>query len=161
VQFFDFRVIAMAALVMSSGCLLAGNYHSARTLEKGTSSVGLNFSTTTYSLDEADGTTDRVTIPNLVPELTYHVGIEDDLEVGGRVALGALALEADVKYRFFQSPDETLHLAIAPAAFVQSFIIINGVGGRVPIVGTADLSDNISFTAAAFGSVTSYSSPSV
>lgn len=153
-------LLALAALAASStGCLLAGNYHSARTLDKGTSSFGMTFSMTTFentTTDSSTGTTDvdRVTIPNLIPELAYHIGVTDDTEVGGRVSLGALGLEADVKYRFYRS--DKLHLAVAPAVSYQAFVILQGVGLRVPGVLTYEISDHLAFNAAVFFTTTRY-----
>src|ERR1044072_9003404 len=115
--------------VLASGCLMAGNYHTARTLEKGTSSFGLTFSATKYSFDyettDSAGNPQKETIsfaiPNLLPELTYHIGISDNAEAGGRLALGSLGGEFDIKYRFLHN--DKLHLAVAPAISYQAFIL--------------------------------------
>jgi hypothetical protein len=139
----------------ATGCLLAGNYHSAKTLEKGESSFGLTFSATTYEFTDRDtGDVDRVQIPSLIPEITYHVGISDNLEVGGRVGLAQLALEADLKYRFFRS--DKLHLAVAPSIGGQSFIVISGTMLRLPGIATYEISDNVAITGAVFGSTTRF-----
>lgn len=152
-------LLVIGLFVGGSGCLMAGNYHSAKTLGKGESHIGLTFSATRYQKTEDDGMggirTEAIVLPALLPELTYHVGMTDDLEVGGRVALGSLGLEADVKYRFFKN--DKLHLAIAPAVSYQAFIILEGVGFRLPGILTYELADNIDFTAAVFGSTTKYS----
>jgi hypothetical protein len=81
----------------------------------------------------------------------------EDIEVGGRVSLGALGLEGDLKYRFFKN--DKLHLAIAPALSYQAFIVLEGVGGRLPGILTYQLADNLDFTAAVFGATTRYSVP--
>jgi hypothetical protein len=143
----------------STGCLLSGNYHSAKTLGKGESSFGTTFSATTYEvvIDETTGDVGRFTLPSLLPELTFHVGLQDNLEIGGRVGLLQLAMEGDVKYRFLHS--DKLHLAIAPAVSVQSLILINGLTFKLPVVATYELSDNVAFTGSVFGSSTNYSSP--
>ncbi|MBK9033821.1 MAG: hypothetical protein IPL61_21565 [Myxococcales bacterium] len=139
---------------------MSGNYHSAKTLNKGESEVGVTFSATRYESTTTDPNTGQtetgaVVLPNLIPEISYHIGMADDVEVGGRVGLGSLALEGDVKYRFYKS--EKLHLAIAPAISYQSMIIIQGVGLRLPAILTYQLADNMDFTAAVFGSTTKYS----
>jgi hypothetical protein len=140
----------------ATGCLLAGNYHSAKTLEKGESSFGLTFSATTYEFTDGDtGDVTRVQIPSLIPEITYHVGLSDNLEVGGRVGLAQLALEADLKYRFYRS--DKLHLAVAPSIGGQSFIVISGTMLRLPGIATYEISDNVAITGALFGSTTSFS----
>ena len=89
--------------MVASGCLMAGNYHTAKTLEKGTSAFGMTFSATKYSFKYDSTTTDPNTgqtttekksvdfaLPNLLPELTYHIGVSDNMEAGGRVSLGSL-----------------------------------------------------------------------
>lgn len=156
------RGLLVTGLLLASGCLMAGNYHSARTLEKGESQFGLTFSATRYELEEVDGsgntTVDSVVLPNVLPEIVYHIGMADNIEVGGRVSLGALGLEGDVKYRFLKS--DKLHLAIAPAINYQAFVVLQGVGLRLPGILTYELADNLDFTAAVFGSTTRYSVPS-
>ena len=133
----------------SSGCLMAGNYHSARTLEKGTSAIGMNFSMTRYTtVDQTTGEQDSVALPNVIPEVTYHTGITDDLEMGGRVAPGSLGVEFDVKYRFLRT--DALHLAIAPAVGYQAAIVFDATSVKLPLVATFDLADNFSLNAAIF-----------
>ncbi|HEX2685917.1 MAG TPA: hypothetical protein VHN14_04835, partial [Kofleriaceae bacterium] len=154
-------LLMFGLLIGGGGCLMSGNYHSAKTLGKGESQVGLTFSTTRYEQVKTDSngttTTDAIVLPNIIPEITYHIGMTDDLEVGGRVSLGALGLEGDVKYRLFKS--DKLHLAIAPAINYQAFIVLQGVGVRLPGILTYELADNLDFTAAVFGSTTHYSIP--
>jgi hypothetical protein len=151
------RAWLVAVMVpLCGGCLLAGNYHSARTLGKGESHFGLNFATITYESRDQSGDVDSITLPSLIPELTYHVGLSDDLEVGGRVGLAQLALEGDIKYRLLQS--DQLHIAIAPAISVQSLIITTGTSAVLPGIATIELSDNVAITGSLFGRVTRYSS---
>jgi hypothetical protein len=152
----------MGLLVGGGGCLMSGNYHSAKTLGKGESQFGMTFSSTRYEKQTTDSsgvtTTDAIVLPNVIPEITYHIGMADDLEVGGRVALGSFGLEGDVKYRFLKS--DKLHLAIAPAVSYQAFVVLEGIGFRLPGILTYELADNLDFTAAAFGSTTKYSTAS-
>lgn len=136
--------------LISTGCLLSGNYHSAKPIGKGESAFGMNFSATSYEVDDS-----RIAVPNLIPELTYHIGMSDDLEVGGRVAIGALAIEGDAKFRFYKS--DNLHLAIAPALAYQSLLVIEGLTLRMPVIATVDVAPNFGFTVAGFGSTTRYS----
>lgn len=155
------RLLTFGLLIGGGGCLMSGNYHSAKTLGKGESQVGLTFSATRYDHVTTDSggatTTESIVLPELLPEITYHIGMTDDLEVGGRVGLGALGLEGDVKYRFFKS--DKLHLAVAPALNYQAFVVVQGVGFRLPGIVTYELADNVDFTAAVFGSTTHYSIP--
>jgi len=154
------RAFALFALVSSStGCLMAGNYHTAKTLEKGESQVGLTFSGTQYSKTETDssGNTQLVGVflPNILPEITYHVGVADNVEVGGRVSLGALGMEGDVKYRFFRG--DKLHLAIAPAIGGQAFIVVKAAMFRLPLIATYELNDVLDFNVVVFGATAHYS----
>ncbi|MEZ4398895.1 MAG: hypothetical protein R3B06_02690 [Kofleriaceae bacterium] len=120
----------------------------------------MTFSATRYESSTTDPNTGQTTtgafvLPNVIPEITYHIGMADNLEVGGRVGLGSLAMEGDLKYRFYKS--DKLHLAIAPAISYQSLLIIQGVGLRLPGILTYELADNVDFTGAVFGSTTKYS----
>ncbi|WP_428268629.1 hypothetical protein [Haliangium sp.] len=128
-------------VALGLGCMPVGNYHSARTLNRGESSLGFTFSSTTYT-DPDDG--DSVTIPGIIPEITYHVGVTDNLEVGGRVAPGFLYGEVDAKYRFLRG--EGLHLAVAPAVGQMAFLVtVTTV--RLPLLLTYELSPNFAFNA--------------
>lgn len=138
----------------ATGCLLAGNYHSARTLAKGESATGVTFSATTYEYVDDNGAVARAQLPSVFPELTHHVGITDNFEVGGRVGMGQLALEVDAKVRILQA--NGLHLAVAPSVGAQSLIVINGTMVRLPLIATIELSDNFAITGALFGSTTYY-----
>jgi hypothetical protein len=155
--------VVMAFALGTGGCLMAGNYQSAKPLGKGIGQFGLTFSTTRYEHDTTDTSTGQTTreaivLPNLIPEVTYHLGINDDVDVGGRVALGSLGLEADVKFRVLHS--DKLHLAIAPALGYLAFVVVEGVSARLPGILTYELADNIDLNLAAFVSTTKYSTTS-
>jgi hypothetical protein len=127
------------------GCMPVGNYHTARTLGDGESSIGLTFSATTYSAtDEDTGEIDSLTIPSIIPEISYHIGMTDDFEIGGRIAPGSLYGEIDLKDRFVHS--DRFHLAAAPAigqmAFIGTLTIL-----RLPLVMTYELSDRVAVNA--------------
>ena len=153
------RYLALLALAGSGGCMMAGNYHSAKTLNKGESQFGLTFSGTQYSKTVTDSsgnkTLEAVFLPNILPEITYHIGMAENLEVGGRVSLGALGMEGDVKYRFFRG--DKLHLAIAPAIGGQAFVVVQAAYLRLPLIMTYELADNFDFTAAVYGASAHYS----
>ena len=139
---------------------MAGNYHSARPLGKGVGQFGLTFSTTRYehvTTDSDTGQTSReaIVLPNFIPEITYHLGVSDDVDVGGRVALGSLGVEADVKYRFLRN--DKLHLAVAPALGYLAFVVVQGVSVRLPGILTYELADNLDFNLAGFVSTTKFS----
>jgi hypothetical protein len=135
----------LACLTATTGaCLPVGNYHTARTLPRGESSVGLTFSATTYT----DESGDSLTIPGVIPEITYHIGVGQHAEVGGRIAPGFLYGELDVKYRFLQA--DRLHMAVAPA-IGQMALGITLTTLRLPLILTYELSDMVSFNASLNG----------
>jgi hypothetical protein len=157
------KILALLGLaVLPTGCLMAGNYQSARTLEKGTSATGLTFSFTKYTFTEhttdamGNPTTKSVsaTWPNFIPEVAYHIGVTDDVTVGGRVALGSGGIEGDVLWRFFHN--DKLHLAIDPAVGYQALFLIEGETFRLPAILTYDLNDYLSINLAAFGGITHF-----
>ncbi|MDD5223348.1 MAG: hypothetical protein PHE84_05105 [bacterium] len=130
--------------MLLNGCLMAGNYQSARTLEPRESSFGM-----TFSLNEISISGHRYTVPNVIPELAYHVGVAKNWEVGGRVALGSLGFEMDTKYRFLHQGG--LHLAVAPAVAYQAFFDIRGVSVRLPVILSYDFNDIVGINAAVLG----------
>jgi len=134
-----------AILLSGIGCAMSGNYQTARTLEKGTSDVGLTFGIDNLFTDTAKG----VVLPGLIPEVTFHTGLTDDIELGGRVALGALGIEGDVKYRFYHN--DKLHLAVNPAFGYQAFILAQGISARLPFLATYEVSKSFSLNAVVFG----------
>jgi hypothetical protein len=145
-------LLSVAAAGLWAGCLPVGNYHTARTLGEGESALGITFSATTYTVTETDAETgelesDSLTIPGVIPEVSYHVGITDDFEIGGRVAAGLLYAELDGKYRFLRS--EGLHLAVAPAVG-QAFAIVGTLTTvRLPVLLTYEFHPRIALNAGA------------
>jgi hypothetical protein len=144
-------VLSVAAAGLWAGCLPVGNYHSARTLGEGESSIGLTVSATTYTVIEEDPNTgepigsDSLTVPGVIPEIAYHIGITDDVELGGRIAPGFLYGELDAKFRFFRS--EGLHLAVAPAVG-QAFVFVGTMTTlRLPLLLTYELHPRFAFNA--------------
>ena len=133
-------VIVLTASVLG-GCIPVANYHSARTLGDGESAWGTTFSSTTYT--DKDG--DQLTIPGIIPEVTYHIGLTDDVEVGGRVAPGFLYGELDLKYRFVHTGDG-LHLAVAPA-LGQFALGVTITTVRLPVLLTYELHPKVALNA--------------
>jgi hypothetical protein len=130
--------------MLLNGCLMAGNYQSARTLEPRESSFGM-----TFSLDHLSDSEGDLTVPNVIPEFAYHVGVARNWEVGGRIALGSLGIEMDTKYRFLRKGD--LHLAVAPAAAYHAFFVVSGFTVRLPVIISYDFTDIVGFNAAVLG----------
>jgi hypothetical protein len=153
-------VLTIAAATLATGCPMSGGYHSARTLGRGESASGLTFSMTRWSVENDDPATPETetyefALPNLIPEVTYHIGVTDDVEVGGRVALGSFGMEIDAKWRFFKN--DKLHLAVAPAIGYQAFIFLQGGILRLPAIMTYDLNDQFGVNLAAFIGSTHFS----
>ena len=61
-----------------------------------------------------------LTIPNILGDYAYHLGVAEDFEAGGRIAVGSGLLELDVKYRFLGGADSKLHVAVNPAIGYQT-----------------------------------------
>jgi hypothetical protein len=154
------RRLALMVGLMSAGCFMAGNYHSARTLEKGTSAIGMTFSATRYTDVDRDPTTgevtsrDVVTLPTIIPEFAYHLGVTDDLEAGGRIAPSSLGLEFDLKYRLLHT--DMFHLAIAPALGYQTAILYSATMVKLPVIATLDLNETFAVTGGVFASTTDF-----
>jgi hypothetical protein len=146
-----YGICAAAVCGAMTGCMMTGSYHSAKTLEPGTSNFGLTFGVNEIHIDSA-----TVTFPNLIPELTFHTGVAKDMEVGGRIAIGSLGLEGDFKYRFLHTGK--LHLAMVPAIGYQGLLVMKGVTFSLPMVGTYEMSKHFALTAALFGRYAHYSS---
>jgi hypothetical protein len=142
--------LGTTAALLAPGCMPVSNYHSARTLGDGESSWGMTFSSTTYKdVDDTTNEQTRATIPGIIPEFTYHIGLSDDVEFGGRVAPGFLYGELDLKYRFLHN-DRT-HMAIAPAIGQMAFIVaITAI--RLPIILTYELNDKVALNTGVAGS---------
>jgi hypothetical protein len=146
-------ILAAVMGVATTGCMMTGSYHSAKTLEPGTSSFGLTFGVNEIKTNESQ----PFALPTLLPELTFHTGIMENLEVGGRIAPSALGIEGDVKYRFLKT--SSLHLAVDPAVGYQGLLIMKGITVSLPIISTVDLAKNFAVTTALFGRYGNYSAP--
>jgi hypothetical protein len=151
-----FVVLLPAAFAMS-GCLTIGMYRTAHVLPEGEGDFGLNFSVVRASVEEPSGSnlgTTTVTYPNVIPEISYHYGVSENAEVGGRIALGSGMIELDTKYRLLQS--DGLDLAVQPAVGYRSLGFIEGFQGSLPVILTHDLNPRVSLNASVFGAYTHY-----
>lgn len=144
-----------------AGCPFAGTYRTARTLNRGEIDIGAMVSGTHVEIPEVTVADSQggsatvkpglsVTYPNLTPEVNVHYGITDDFEFGGRFALSALMLEADLKLRLVGSRESATNVAIAPAAGYQTFLILEGPHATLPLIFTQDLRDDISLNLAGY-----------
>ena len=164
----SFTLIILSALLFSfmTGCFAVGTYRTAQTLGEGESDFGMSVSASkiqtsdTTTKDSVTGETIKhkgtnVSFINLIPEMNYHIGVTDDLELGGRIALGSMFMELDAKYRFFQS--DKLHLALQPSIGYFTFIVADGPKLTLPLIATYDISKKLSANVFGYGSYSNIS----
>ena len=104
------------------GCIGAGQYRSARTLEAGEMDLGVNLAAAQVfraGVKWDDGTPDgkergasQQTVVSGM-ELHAHRGLHEGVEAGLRLVPGALGAEIDAKWRFYKT--ERLHVAAVAA----------------------------------------------
>ncbi|MFZ4578063.1 MAG: hypothetical protein ACOYOB_06645 [Myxococcota bacterium] len=152
----------MCALLLAAallpGCLTSGVYRTARTLDPGAVDMALSMSATRYqtpgvTVNNPDGSIDTsggetTFLPNIFPEVSIHVGADDDLEIGGRFGFGSMMAELDAKYRFFQ--EGGLHLALAPAVAYRALLLYEGPSVTLPLIATFDLNDHLAINLAPY-----------
>lgn len=158
-------VVALAAGVLP-GCLASGVYRTARTLNPGEGDLNLTFSATRFSTGEQVVTdaagkktttqADSITIPNIIPEVAYHIGVADNFEVGGRAALGSMLVELDAKYRLIQNGG--LHVAVDPSLGYRAIGTIEGPSLTLPVITTWDVTDHLALNLAPYVSYTNLTS---
>ncbi len=158
-------VSALGLVASLSGCLTGGTLRSARTLSPGVGEWGLGWTATRYDAGDITmkttdskgvsqtvvqpNTSGAFVVPNVLPEVNYHLGVADNVEIGGRASLGALTFEADVKYRFLHTGG--LHLAIDPTIGYAPFIFVQIVQATLPVLVTYEFSKSFSVLASAKG----------
>ncbi len=150
--------IATSLLMSLSGCLTGGTLRSAKTLDKGIGEWGIGWTATKYDtgdvtvkVTDSKGAVQTTTtpnsagsivVPNILPEVNYHLGVADNLEIGGRASLAALTFEADAKYRFYQG--NGLHLAVNPTIGYSPYIFVQMVQLTLPVLATYEFTPNFS-----------------
>lgn len=154
------RALAMlpAVALLGTGCLTSGLYRTAHVVPEGEGDFAIGMSVVRATVDEpqAAGGDTTFTYPNLVPELSYHYGVAQDVEFGGRIALGVGMVELDTKWRFARSGPT--HLAVQPAVGYRSLGFVEGFHGTLPLIVTQDLKPGVAFNASVFGTYTHFSS---
>ena len=164
------RVVAsLGFAVLTPGCcLMLGNTTTARTLDKGTGEIGLTFGATTYqfettTFDDPDtpenegGEKENLSVnyPVILPEIPFGVAITDNVQVGGRFAPQSLGFELNTKWRFLHA--DQLHMAVQPAMNYQSWLLVQGMGVKLPLLVTYDVHENFAFTTSVHGAYTDWS----
>jgi len=153
-------------LVVAPGCFATGVYRTARTVPKGEGDFTMGFNVVRLTMENplrdtaagqpTGGDTLTFTYPNLIPELAYHYGVVDNVEIGGRLVLSAGLIEMDAKYRFLGDDSSTTHVALAPSIGYHALGLAEGVQATLPLIFTHDLTDSISLNLGAFGSFSHY-----
>lgn len=155
-------ITLLAAALLSTGCLTTGMYRTADVLPPDEGDFALGFSVVRATVDEPEdpmdptaGGSETFTYPNLVPEISYHYGMAEDVEIGGRIALGAGMIELDTKYRFLHTPG--LHVAVQPAIGYRSLGFIEGFHASLPVILTREVRPRMSLNASVFGTYSNFS----
>ncbi len=153
---------ALGVALVLQGCPASGVYRTARTLNEGESDYGLTFTATRWTTaaqveTHPDGKkteipSESITVPNPIPEVHGHIGIADNMELGGRSALLSGLMEVDFKYRFIGGPNEKLHVAVQPALGYRAGIGSEGPQFTLPLIATYDFASRFSVTLAPYGS---------
>ncbi len=159
VRFWGLVGVAM----LSQACLTTGMYRTAHVLPEGEGDLALTVSVVRARTDDITNLPGDQSLtynfPNIIPEVSYHFGVGNDFEIGGRVALGAGMIEADAKYRFFGSDATSTHLALQPALGYRSLGLIEGYHASLPLLFTVDLNHNIAVNTSVFGTFVHYGLP--
>ena len=125
-------------LVLSSffACSSSAVYRTARIIKPNTGDFSLTFNTTHF----VDKGGKSITLPNILPDFSYHYAFTKDIEGGFRVSLLSGLVEADAKYRFFNS--DGWHVALDPALGYVAWGIISQAQFSLPLIFTYDISIN-------------------
>lgn len=170
------RGVLLGMALSASGCWSNGIYRTARTLEPGEVDVELAVSGAHFAVEkvtaeaEAAGSSTSTTqdgketeeysqnLPNVVPELGIHVGVFDDFEFGGRIALGSMMLELDAKYRIIGNRNSAFHLALQPAFGYRTLFLAKGYSFQAPLIATYEFTENVAVNLAGYGGYQSFES---
>jgi len=143
-------------VLFTAGCPSAAVYRNARILDPGQSRVGVSVkpSINSMSAPSEGGVSSEplnYALPGVVPEMSYHVGVAENVEVGGRVAPGALYAELDTKLRLIGSDDDQLHFALQPAVGVQPLMFAIGAQATLPAIMTYEFNDLLALSGWGYG----------
>ena len=166
-------LLSVSFALIAQGCLSIGVYRTAEVLPQGEGDFTMTFSATRYAGQESvnsnvdpetgESTTEtvqnaNVVLPNLLPELAYHIGVAEDLEVGGRIVLLGGLMELDMKYRFLGETGDDLQMAIQPAVGYRALFNIEGLSASLPVITTYRFNETIALNVAPYVSYTDFTS---
>lgn len=157
-----------------SGCFSSGLYRTAETLEPGEFDVTIGVNALRLGVDKAvaeasaeeiseeakasaEESVDPFWVPNVIPEIGFHAGLIDDLELGGRLGVGSMMIELDAKYRIIGHKGGLFHLAVQPAVNYRTLFVVSGYSAMLPLITTFTFNENIALNLAGYAGYQSYS----
>ncbi len=153
------RLLAILPIsLLFAGCSMTGTYQSARVLEKGTSAFGLSFGSVGVEVKDSANVDSSATFswPIIIPDVTFRTALSDHIEIGGKVSVGSLGLEGDLKWGFLQG--ERFCMAVAPALYGQNALFMKGSGFTLPVLASYDINETFSINGSVFSSFSRFSS---
>jgi|GEM_PF-4274612 len=137
---------ALIALLGTTGCFATKMSQTAETLGEGRSELALSFNTTQFTNLDAGGDVDfsGTVVPNLVPNVHYAVGINDNADFYGNLNPVGLATEFGVKYGVFRT--EKSSLALAPMIGWSPMGALAATRFSLPVLFTQRISSSTALT---------------
>lgn len=150
-----FAISSLSIVMASSACFTPSAYRSARVLEKGHTDIGVSFHPSLNRMGGYDDKNQRdqasnLGDPGLSPDLNFHMGVAQDVEVGGRIQPLSGYAELDTKLRFIGDDDSKFHMAVQPALGISPLIVTMGSNVTLPLIATYEFNDMISWTGYGF-----------
>ncbi len=154
IKMFNFKgMFLILAVIFTAGCASLSTYQVAQTLAPGESTVGFSASQMAINVDlGVDSAGFSEAEKYTVPEVSYRVGIEDNVDVGLKVY--PIAGVVDIKYQFLNKPkfDVAVDFGVGYTSFNNSF---GGPARKITLVDlyptlllSYNIAPNISVTAA-------------
>ena len=154
-----------------AGCLAPAVYRTAHMLPKDEWDLALGLTAQQVTTEAYTADRGTVSFPRdstryvgILPEISWHYGVQDDIEVGGRLVASASMAEVDAKYRLLGGPASQLHVAVQPALGGRLrhggkdsiWANMEGYHLTLPILTTYDISPSVAATGSVFTLLTSY-----
>jgi hypothetical protein len=136
-------VLGVAATAnFATGCFATKMAQTADPLGEGNSEFAISFNTSQIANLGESGA--AVTLPNLIPNVHYGVGVSDTIDLYGNVNIAGWYTELGVKYVPIQT--ENGSLAIAPLLGISPMGIFASARLALPVLYTHKLKSNLSLT---------------
>jgi len=148
--------VALVTLAIGTGCPSAAIHRTARTLDPGQSEIAAtaNIGLTGLSMPASNGApavSSTTVLPGLVPVLSYHMGVIDNVEFGANISPLTLSIDLDGKWRVARLFDNRLHIALQPTVGLQGLLFAWGANGTLPVIATFDITDMFSVSSWGYG----------